>query len=167
MKFDIKQEDLIIKPYKNDDSIYMRKQKGRFQQWRRYIGAALLATFILLPWLSFNGNQAILLDVDAQRFHIFNLTLFPQDFLLLAWLLIVACFLLFFITTWLGRIWCGYTCPQTVWTFMYVWVEERIEGNHHQRARLDNSAWSVNKFSKKLAKHISQPTIQSMVWICF
>ncbi|MEW6999040.1 cytochrome c oxidase accessory protein CcoG [Colwelliaceae bacterium BS250] len=153
MKFDIKQEDLIIKPYKNDDSIYMRKQKGRFQQWRRYIGAVLLATFILLPWLSFNGSQAILLDVDAQRFHIFNLTLFPQDFLLLAWLLIVACFLLFFITTWLGRIWCGYTCPQTVWTFMYVWVEERIEGNHHQRARLDNSDWSINKLSKKFAKH--------------
>ena len=153
MKFDFKEEDLIIKPYKTQGPVYVRKQKGLFQKIRRYTGAIFMLLFIVLPWLSYQGHQAILLDVDKQQFHFFAITLFPQDFTLLAWLLIIAAFLLFFITTWLGRIWCGYLCPQTVWSFTYIWIEEKIEGTRNQRMRLDQSPVNGKKLGKKLLKH--------------
>jgi len=153
MSFDVKQENLIIKPYKTDNTVYVRQQKGKFQQIRRYTGMLFILLFVLLPWLNFNGHQAILLDVASQQFHIFGVTLFPQDFTVLAWLLIVGAFLLFFITTWLGRIWCGYLCPQTVWVFIYIWVEEKIEGSRNQRIRLDKAELSADKVRKKALKH--------------
>lgn len=154
MPFDIKEEHLIIKPYKNENSVYVRQQKGKFQRLRRYTGMLFIVIFVLLPWLSYNGSQAILFDIANQKFHIFSLTLFPQDFTLLAWLLIVSAFVLFFVTTWLGRIWCGYLCPQTVWVFIYIWLEEKIEGSRNQRIKLDNSAFSLSKIRKKVTKHL-------------
>jgi len=153
MKYNFKDEDLIIKPYKNDSPIYVRKQKGKYQRIRKFTGLFFICLFVFLPWLQYQGQQAILLDIETQHFRIFSQTFFPQDLTLLALLLLVGCFLLFFITTWLGRIWCGYLCPQTVWMFTYIWVEEKIEGTRNQRISLDQKQTSINKILKKVSKH--------------
>lgn len=154
MKFDIKEEHLIIKPYKSQTSVYVREQKGFYQKIRRYINWLLMFAFMALPFLQFNGQQAVLLDVVTQEFRIFNFTFWPQDFILLAGVFMVAAFALFFITTWLGRVWCGYVCPQTVWTLAYVWVEHRIEGTRNKRMALDRAPWTITKAYKKTLKHI-------------
>jgi len=153
MKFDIKEEDLIIKPYKSESSIYVRLQQGVFQNIRKYTGIFLMLVFILLPWIPYNGQQAILLDVANQQFRLFSVTFFPQDLTVLAALFLVGAFALLFLTAWLGRVWCGFLCPQTVWMFLYVWIEEKIEGTRNQRIKLDNAPLSVNKVTKKLLKH--------------
>jgi cytochrome c oxidase accessory protein FixG len=154
MKFNIKEEHLIIKPYKSQTSVYVREQKGFYQKIRRHLNWLLMFIFIAMPFVQFNDKQAILLDVVKQEFRIFNLTFWPQDFILLAGIFMVAAFALFFITTWLGRVWCGYVCPQTVWTLAYVWVEHRIEGTRNKRMALDKAPWTLNKAYKKGLKHI-------------
>jgi cytochrome c oxidase accessory protein FixG len=154
MKFNIKEEHLIIKPYKSQTSVYVREQKGFYQKIRRHLNWLLMFIFIAMPFVQFNDQQAILLDVVKQEFRIFNLTFWPQDFILLAGIFMVAAFALFFITTWLGRVWCGYVCPQTVWTLAYVWVEHRIEGTRNKRMALDKAPWTLNKAYKKVLKHI-------------
>ncbi len=153
MKFDIKEEDMIIKPFKTPGPIYVREQKGFYQNIRRNLSWILMLSFILLPWISFNGRQAILFDVSEQQFRIFSFTFWPQDFLLLALIFMAGAFALFFITVWLGRVWCGFVCPQTIWTLAYVWVEHKIEGSRNQRIQLDKGSWSLNKIQKKLLKH--------------
>jgi len=153
MKFDFKAEDLIIKPYKSKSSVYVRQQKGRYQRIRQFTGLAFVLLFMLMPWLNFQGNQAVLLDIGKQQFHIFSQTFFPQDFIILAGLLLVSCYLLFFLTTWLGRIWCGYTCPQTVWTFSFIWVEEWLEGTRNKRIKRDEQPLSLETLARKSAKH--------------
>lgn len=154
MKFDYKTEDLIIKPYKSESPVYVRKQKGRYQRIRQLTGLMFVMVFILLPWINYQGNQAILFDIGKQQFHIFSQTFFPQDFTLLAGLLIVSCYLLFFVTTWLGRIWCGYVCPQTVWTFSFIWVEEWLEGSRNQRIKRDKQPKTLDTVARKSAKHV-------------
>ncbi|MCP4986615.1 MAG: cytochrome c oxidase accessory protein CcoG [Colwellia sp.] len=154
MKFNIKEEHLIIKPYKSQTSVYVREQKGFYQKIRRHINWLLMFAFIAMPFVQFNNQQAVLLDVVKQEFRFFNLTFWPQDFILLAGIFMVAAFALFFITTWLGRVWCGYVCPQTVWTLAYVWVEHRIEGTRNKRIALDKAPWSLSKVYKKTVKHI-------------
>ncbi len=154
MKFNIKEEHLIIKPYKSQTSVYVREQKGFYQKIRRYINWLLMFAFIAMPFVQFNDQQAVLLDVVKQEFRIFNLTFWPQDFILLAGIFMVAAFALFFITTWIGRVWCGYACPQTVWTLAYVWVEHRIEGTRNKRIAMDKAPWTLNKVYKKTLKHI-------------
>lgn len=138
----------------SSNKIYVRSAKGEFQRLRSRIGWLLMGFFMLLPWLPYGDRQAVLLDVASRQFHFFGLTLWPQDFLLLAFLFIVAAFTLFFVTTFLGRVWCGYTCPQTVWTFIFIWFEEKIEGPANKRKKLDSMPWSRDKIAKKLAKHL-------------
>ncbi|MFT5756030.1 MAG: cytochrome c oxidase accessory protein FixG [Alteromonadaceae bacterium] len=167
MKYNFKDEDLIIKPYKNDSPVYVRKQKGKYQRIRKFTGFIFISLFLLLPWLEYQGQQAILLDIDTQQFRIFSQTFFPQDLTLLALLLVVGCFLLFFITTWLGRIWCGYLCPQTVWMFTYIWVEEKIEGTRNQRIKLDQRQISINKIIRKTAKHSVWLLMSLLTAACF
>ena len=139
--------------YKPRDQIYVRKVKGVFQRLRRKMNFVFLGVFALLPWLQFNGHQAILLDITTQRFTLWGITLWPQDLTLLAWLLILSAFLLFFVTTFIGRVWCGYLCPQTVWTFIFIWFEEKIEGTANQRKIFDSQPWNINKFWRKSLKH--------------
>ncbi|WP_019029242.1 cytochrome c oxidase accessory protein CcoG [Colwellia piezophila] len=155
MKINIKEEHLIIKPYNSQTSVYVREQKGFYQKIRRYINWLLMFIFIAVPFVQFNDQQAVLLDVVSQEFRIFNMTFWPQDFTLLAGIFMVAAFALFFITSWIGRVWCGYVCPQTVWTLAYVWVEHRIEGTRNQRIALDKAPWTLNKITKKVLKHSS------------
>lgn len=133
--------------------IYVRAVKGLHQLIRRKIGIISLGLFIVLPWLQYDGHQAILLDIVNQEFNIFGLTLWPQDLTLFASILIISAFLLFFVTAFYGRVWCGYMCPQTVWTFMFIWFEEKIEGTANKRKRLDEMPLSWNKAWKKGLKH--------------
>lgn len=139
--------------YKPRDQIYVRKVSGYFQQLRRKMNFFFLFVFAAIPWVNFNGQQAVLFDIVEQRFNIWGLTLWPQDLTLLAWLFIFSAFLLFFVTTFLGRVWCGYLCPQTVWTFIFMWFEEKIEGTANQRKKLDSQKMDANKFKKKALKH--------------
>ena len=139
--------------YSPRDQIYVRKVTGFFQRLRQKMNFVFLGVFALLPWLQYNGKQAILFDITEQRFNLWGLTLWPQDLTLLAWLCMFAAFLLFFVTTFLGRVWCGYLCPQTVWTFIFIWFEEKIEGTANQRKKLDSQKLDVNKFWRKALKH--------------
>ena len=95
------------------------------------------------------------------------MTLFPQDLTLLAWAFIIAAFALFFFTTYLGRVWCGYTCPQTVWTFIFIWFEERFEGSANKRKRLDQMPWNFNKLWRKAAKHTSWLVVSLLTALAF
>lgn len=134
--------------------IYVRKTSGLITQFRRFFGFVFLALFAAIPWIHYNGNQAVLLDVVSQRFSIFGLTLWPQDLTLLAYVLIVAAFALFFVTTFAGRVWCGFLCPQTTWTFMFIWFEEKIEGSRNKRIQLDKRQLDADKALRKTLKHI-------------
>ncbi len=139
--------------YQRREKIYTRKIEGFFQRIRLFTGWPLLVGYFLLPWLSWDGRQMILFDLPERKFHIVGLTFWPQDFPMLAWLLIIAAFALFTVTTFAGRIWCGYTCPQTVWTSIFMWLEQRTEGSRNQRIRLDKAPFSAEKLRKKVFKH--------------
>ncbi len=139
--------------YKPGDQIYVRKVSGFFQRLRQRMNLVYFAFFLIVPWLQFNGQQAVLFNISEQRFTLWSLTLWPQDLTLLAWLFILAAFLLFFVTTFVGRVWCGYMCPQTVWTFIFIWFEEKIEGTANQRRKLDQQPNNANKVIRKLTKH--------------
>ena len=153
--------------YQAGEHIYVRAVYGFYQNLRRYTGWGLIILFMALPMLSWNGEQAILFDLAKQQYRIFNMTLFPQDLTLLAWVFIIAAFALFFFTTYLGRVWCGYTCPQTVWTFIFIWFEERFEGTANKRKRLDSMPWSFNKVWRKTAKHTGWIAVSTLTGIAF
>ena len=138
-----------------NNRIYVRESKGKFQKLRRYGGWFLLLLFGLIPWVPFGERQAILLDIGSQQFNFFGTTLYPQDLTLLATLFVIAAFGLFFITTFLGRVWCGYLCPQTVWTFMYIWFEEKLEGNANKRRKQDSNKLTAQLAMRKTLKHLA------------
>lgn len=138
-----------------NNQIYVRESKGTYQKLRRYGGWFLLLVFGLTPWIPYGDRQAILLDLGNQQFNFFGTTLFPQDLTLLALLFMIAAFGLFFLTTFLGRVWCGYLCPQTVWTFMYIWFEEKLEGAANKRRKQDSGKMNSNLLLRKTLKHIA------------
>ena len=139
--------------YESADKIYTRRITGFFQSLRRYTVWPLLLGFFLLPWFVIDGRPAMLFDLPARQFHILWLNFGPQDGFYLAWLLIISAFALFSVTALLGRVWCGFTCPQTVWTLMFIWVEHLCEGDRNQRIKLDKQEWSFNKVFRKTSKH--------------
>lgn len=141
--------------YQRREKIYTRKIEGFFQRIRLFSGWPLLVGYLLLPWLYWDGRQAVLFDMPARKFDILGMTFWPQDFPMLAFLLIIAAFGLFAVTTFAGRIWCGYTCPQTVWTSIFMWLEQKTEGSRNQRVKLDKAPLSAEKIARKSAKHVS------------
>lgn len=141
--------------YVSHQKIYVRSISGFFQSIRKYSLTVLLLMYFSFAWISINGEPLILFDLQAQKFNVFGMVFWPQDFTLLAFALIIAAFSLFFITTLFGRVWCGYSCPQTAWTFIFIWLEEFFEGSRHQRIKLDEAANSYRKVAKKGAKHLS------------
>ena len=145
--------------YKAHEKVYPRETKGRFQFKRKLAVVVLLGLFYVLPWIIWDGQQAVLFDLPQRRFHIFGLTLWPQDFIYLALILIIAAFSLFFFTALAGRLWCGYACPQTVWTEIFIWMEQLTEGNRNKRMKLDKAPWTFNKIWRKSSKQI--------LWITF
>ncbi len=139
--------------YQADTKIYARAVSGLFSRWRWSLVWLTQLLFYGLPWLSLNDRQAVLFELTTRRFYIFNLVLYPQDLIYLTGLLVVSALSLFLFTAVAGRLWCGYACPQTVYTEIFMWVERRIEGDRASRIRLDKSPWSAAKFSRKAAKH--------------
>ncbi|MFT5520309.1 MAG: cytochrome c oxidase accessory protein FixG [Enterobacterales bacterium] len=139
--------------YAKAPHVYVRKSTGVFANFRLISASILLGLYYGFPWITWNGNQAVLFDMPARKFHYFGLTLWPQDFIYLSWLLIIAALTLFFFTSVAGRLWCGFACPQTVWTKTFLWIERVIEGNRNKRLKLDKSPWSVRKVWIKSFKH--------------
>lgn len=139
--------------------IYPREIEGRFNRLRVIATSVLFGLFYLLPWVKWDGHQAILFDLPARRFYLFGLTLFPQDFYFLSWLLLIAALTLFFFTALAGRLWCGFACPQTLWTQVFVWMERLAEGNRAQQIRLDKAPWTADKLLRK--------SFKQLMWISF
>ncbi|MBV7300835.1 cytochrome c oxidase accessory protein CcoG [Enterovibrio paralichthyis] len=134
--------------------IYVRAAKGIYQQLRRKMGWFFMLLFLLTPWIPYGDRQAILIDIGKQQYNFFGLTLWPQDLTLLATLFMILAFALFFVTTFLGRVWCGYLCPQTVWTFIFIWFEEKLEGSANKRRKQDSMPLTGELRLRKLAKHL-------------
>ncbi len=151
--------DLNQSLYAKHQKVYPREVHGLFATLRVAGVLVLLGIFYGTPLLRWDGHQAVLFDLPARKFYIFGLTLWPQDFVYLAGLLIVAALSLFFFTALAGRIWCGYACPQTVWTEAFLWMERKIEGTRSQQMKLDESEWNWRKFRIKATKQT--------IWILF
>ena len=139
--------------YEKREKIYPRQVKGVFAALRVATVFVLLGLYFVLPWIKLDDRQIVLFDLPARKFYIFGFTFWPQDFLFLAFILIVLAFSLFFFTALAGRLWCGYSCPQTVWTEVFLWIERRIEGTRLQQMKLDKSELSFNKAARKCIKH--------------
>ena len=125
--------------YAPHQKVYPREVAGRFDTARRAAVFLLLGFFYLGPWLRWDGRQAVLFDLPARKFYLFGLVLWPQDFIFLTWLLVLAGLSLFFLTALAGRLWCGYACPQTVWSEVFVWIERFAEGDRVKRIQLDRA----------------------------
>src|SRR5690348_16284622 len=139
--------------YRAEKKIHPREVRGRFASWRWAFVIATQLAFYGLPWLEWNGRQALLFDLAARRFYIFGLVLYPQDFVYLAALLIISAYALFLFTAVAGRLWCGFACPQTVYTEIFMWVERRVEGDRIARMRLDAGRRGRSWWLRKGAKH--------------
>jgi cytochrome c oxidase accessory protein FixG len=139
--------------YAADRKIYPRAVTGWFAAWRWTFVWATQIVFYGLPWLLWNDRQAVLFDILHRKFYIFGLVFWPQDIIYLAVLLIISALSLFLFTAVAGRLWCGYACPQTVYTEIFMWIERVIEGDRLQRMKLDRGAASPRKFALKAAKH--------------
>ncbi|MEO1766044.1 cytochrome c oxidase accessory protein CcoG [Thiobacter aerophilum] len=133
--------------------IYPRAVTGLFANLRWAAVFFTQALYYGLPWLEWNGRQAVLFDLVNRKFYIFGLVLWPQDFIFLTGLLVIAALSLFLFTAVAGRLWCGYACPQTVYTEIFLWLERVIEGDRPKRMKLDQQPMSARKFAIKFAKH--------------
>ncbi|MFM8245730.1 MAG: cytochrome c oxidase accessory protein CcoG [Burkholderiaceae bacterium] len=144
----------VIHMYQARQEIYPREIQGRYASVRWFFVWLTQLVFYGFPWLQWNGRQAVLFDLAARKFYIFGIVLWPQDFIYLAALLIVCAYSLFLFTAIFGRVWCGFACPQTVCTEIFMWFERKIEGDRSARMRLDRQPMSVQKFTRKTAKHL-------------
>ncbi|MBB5207114.1 4Fe-4S dicluster domain-containing protein [Chiayiivirga flava] len=140
--------------YASERKVYPRDVSGRHQRLRTLAVWWLLGMFYLFPWLRWDGRQAVLFDLPARKFYVFGLNFWPQDFVFLSLLLAIAGLALFFFTTLAGRLWCGYACPQTVWTEVFLWMERWTEGDRVRRIKLDAAPWNAEKVRRKGAKHV-------------
>ncbi|MBI1942893.1 MAG: cytochrome c oxidase accessory protein CcoG [Betaproteobacteria bacterium] len=140
-------------------AIYPRAVRGWFAAWRWALVWATQLVFYGAAWLTWNGRQAMLFDIAHRKFYVFGLVFWPQDIIYLTALLIVSALALFLFTAVAGRLWCGYACPQTVYTEIFLWIEKKIEGDRSARIRLDGAGLSLEKFLKKSTKHLA--------WIAF
>ena len=145
--------------YQKTRKIYPRAVAGFFTNWRWILVWLTQIVFYGTPWLMWNDRQAVLFDLITRRFYIFGLVLYPQDFIYLTGLLIISAYGLFLFTAVGGRLWCGYACPQTVYTEIFLWFEHRFEGDRAQRMKLDAGPWNLEKIRRKGSKHL--------VWVLF
>ena len=143
----------VVDLYANREKIYTRSFTGIFRNLRMLGGAALFLLYFGTVWLAWYGRQAVWWNLPERKFYIFGSTFWPQDFVLLSALLIIAAFGLFFITVFAGRVWCGYTCPQSVFTWVFMWAEKVTEGDRNQRMKLDKTPMNAQKFLRKVGKH--------------
>jgi len=139
--------------YAKHKKIYPRSVSGVFARWRWAMVFLTQLVFYGMPWLAWGQRQAVLFDLGSRRFYIFDLVLYPQDFIYLAGLLVICALSLFLFTAVAGRLWCGYTCPQTVYTEIFLWIERKVEGDRSARMRRDAQPLSAGKAWRKGAKH--------------
>ena len=142
----------MISLYVSEAKIQMRSVRGWFATWRWALVWFTQLLFYCLPWLDWNGRPAVLLDLVARRFYIFNMVLHPQDVIYLTGLLVLSAYGLFLFTAVAGRLWCGFACPQTVYTEIFMWVERRFEGDRQARMKLAAAPWSVRKLARRGGK---------------
>ncbi|MES3015349.1 MAG: cytochrome c oxidase accessory protein CcoG [Pseudomonadota bacterium] len=142
----------MVSLYQSEAKIQSRSVSGWFAGWRWALVWFTQVLFYGLPWLQWGERQAVLFDLAARRFYIFGLVLYPQDFVYLAGLLILSAFALFLFTAVAGRLWCGFACPQTVYTEIFMWVERRFEGDRQARIKLDAAPWGANKLWRRGGK---------------
>ncbi|MDB5815968.1 MAG: 4Fe-4S ferredoxin, iron-sulfur binding [Rhodocyclales bacterium] len=141
--------------YEAHQKVYPRSVKGRFATLRWCFVWLTQIVFYGLPWMSWNARPAVLFDLAARKFYIFGLVMWPQDFIYLTGLLVISALSLFLFTAVAGRVWCGYACPQTVYTEIFLWIERHIEGDRHARMRLDAAPWSAAKVARKIGKQMA------------
>jgi cytochrome c oxidase accessory protein FixG len=144
----------LFSNYAAHEKVYPRAVTGRYARLR---WAAVILTQLVyygLPWMQWNGRQAVLFDLGTRKFYLFGIVLWPQDFVYLAVLLVIAALSLFFFTALAGRVWCGFACPQTVYTELFMWIERRLEGDRIQRMKLDARPLSLTKLRIKTTKHM-------------
>ena len=152
-------DEVEISLYQSSKKIYARSVKGLFNTWRWALVWITQIVFYGLPWLVWNNRQAVLFDLETRRFYLFGLVLYPQDFIYLTGLLVIAALALFLFTAVAGRLWCGFACPQTVYTEIFMWIEKKVEGDRSARMRLDDGPMSGVKFGRKALKHL--------IWVLF
>ena len=152
-------QERIVWLYEKQKKIYPRAVSGWFAGWRWAVVLLTQLVFYGLPWLEWNARQAVLFDLAARRFYIFGLVLYPQDFIYLTALLLISAYSLFLFTAVAGRLWCGYACPQTVYTEIFLWIERRLEGDRAERIRLDAAPWSAEKLLRKGGKQAAWITL--------
>jgi cytochrome c oxidase accessory protein FixG len=140
--------------YASERKVYPRSVAGTFARWRWGFVALTQLIFYGLPWLQWGERPAVLFDLAARRFYLAGYVLYPQDFIYLSGLLVVSALSLFLFTTVAGRLWCGFACPQTVYTEMFLWIERKVEGDRQARMRLDGASFSLEKLVKKWFKHL-------------
>lgn len=167
IKLDDANIEITKSNYATRSRIYVRSVKGFFESLKQSLGLVMIGLFMLAPWVQYEGRQALLFDLAEQRFNIFGLTLWPQDLTILAYLLIVSAFGLFFVTTFVGRVWCGFTCPQTAWTHIFIWFEEKFEGPRNKRIKLDQRKMDKDKLLRKSAKHLAWITFSLLTALSF
>jgi len=141
------------------NQIVTRSFTGYFRNLRISLAGILMLIFFGTSWINWNGRQAVFWDLDERKFYIFGATFWPQDFTLLSAFLIISAFGLLAANVFVGRVWCGYTCPQSVWTWIFMWVEKVTEGDRNQRIKLMGEKWTLDKFFKRIMKH--------SLWIIF
>jgi cytochrome c oxidase accessory protein FixG len=142
----------IVWLYEKQKKIYPRAVSGWFAGWRWTLVWATQLVFYGLPWLQWNDRQAVLFELASRRFYIFGFVLYPQDFIYLTALLLISAYALFLFTAVAGRLWCGYACPQTVYTEIFLWIERKFEGDRMKRMKLDAGPWTVEKLWRKSGK---------------
>jgi cytochrome c oxidase accessory protein FixG len=152
-------DEAMVSLYAASQKIYPRSVQGIFAYWRWILVVLTQLLFYGLPWFEWGTRQAVLFDLASRRFYIFGLVLYPQDFIYLTGLLVIAALSLFLFTAVAGRLWCGYACPQTVYSEIFLWIERKVEGDRSARMRLDDANFSLEKLVKKWYKHL--------LWIFF
>ena len=145
----------MVSLYQAHQKIYPRSVQGVFARWRWLMVAITQLVFYGLPWLEWGQRQAVLFDLGARRFYTFGLVLYPQDFIYLTALLVISALSLFLFTAVAGRLWCGFACPQTVYSEIFLWIERQFEGDRSARIRLDAAPLSFNKVWRKSGKQLS------------
>ncbi|KPF44203.1 cytochrome c oxidase accessory protein CcoG [Rhizobium sp. AAP43] len=144
--------------YEARKKIFPKRAEGNFRRFKWFVMAITLGIYYLTPWLRwdrgpFAPDQAVLIDLANRRFYFFFIEIWPQEFFFVAGLLVMAGFGLFLVTSAVGRAWCGYTCPQTVWVDLFLVIERFIEGDRNARIKLDSAPWSFDKLWKRVSKH--------------
>jgi cytochrome c oxidase accessory protein FixG len=144
----------LVSMFESEKKVYPRSISGVFARWRWALVFLTQLVFYGLPWLEWGQRQMVLFDLGTRRFYLFGLVLYPQDFIYLAGLLIISALALFLFTAVAGRLWCGFSCPQTVYTEIFMWVERKVEGDRSARMRLDKNGWTFEKAWKKSLKQL-------------